>query len=264
MPDAKPLQDSGHVHQKPSLLQQAWVVEVPSSSTPIKFMPQTVSCVKNKLDQIHKIIINKPPCCKRDENYKSYSIRCGITKSYGNEIPAVIARTGYDSNSQTKTMAVVVKQSDVAIHIQDVVVLQNLREMEFWPLLPKQIKITIPDQNHGRCCKIYKHCNSYSSMEFIALPSTSKDSSMENSTGSSSIVTPSAISTIFNGSSTEASTGSSSIEFPSSVADNQSSSSDSYQSIHSLETSPKLEDISNKSFLIDPLVVRSWILQMSL
>ena len=112
-----------------------------------------------------------------------------LNLNYGNGIPAVIARTGYDSNSQTKTMAVVVKQSDVAIHIQDVVVLQNLREMEFWPLLPKQIKITIPDQNHGRCCKIYKHCNSYSSMEFIALPSTSKDSSMENSTGSSSIAT---------------------------------------------------------------------------
>ena len=41
MPNTKPLQYSGFVHQKPSLLQQARVVEAPSSSTLIKFMPQT-------------------------------------------------------------------------------------------------------------------------------------------------------------------------------------------------------------------------------
>ena len=34
-------QDSGHVHQKPNLLQPARVLEAPSSSTSIQFMPQT-------------------------------------------------------------------------------------------------------------------------------------------------------------------------------------------------------------------------------
>ena len=52
----------------------------------------------------------------------------GEETTYGNEIPAVIAKTDYNSNSQTKTMAVVVEQP---------------MAMEFLPLLPEQITIPI-------------------------------------------------------------------------------------------------------------------------
>jgi hypothetical protein len=34
--------------------------------------------------------------------------------------------------------------------------------MEFLLLLPEQITIPIPEQNHGRCCETTKRCNSYS------------------------------------------------------------------------------------------------------
>jgi hypothetical protein len=50
--------------------------------------------------------------------------------------------------------------------------------MEFLLLLPEQITITIPEQNHGRCCETTNRCNSYSGrcgitkseeMEFLLL-----------------------------------------------------------------------------------------------
>ena len=72
IPDTKPLQDSGHVHQKPNLLQQARVVEAPSSSISIKFLPQTqlmttqttsedAVVVEHDLSRIHPNLVSPPP-----------------------------------------------------------------------------------------------------------------------------------------------------------------------------------------------------------